>query len=722
MASNEQVDKQCQQLLNDLSSCVNGALVPQIHDISSEQRQLQQEITDTRVALIRTTLGTLLSKLNATRNKYSPISRLVDEILIEIWSYTGAYDRFSISEVCQRWRCVSLGAAKLWTEINLDTLASNRLIAALRRCGNAPLRIVGLGRRFSSESLPEQYYNNQRYVQRVDERGWCESGRRGTIINEVAGYRDESDAKIDEPVYLGLHRSTPSVPRDVLHKMALRAKSIRATVGRNDSYYMSYDILNTPAPLLQELFLSVERQWNLPSLDYSPEDSKTESGKWFNGVTPLLRVLDLSTIHAPWNDPVYSNLTSLRLNAPQIKIQLPELLRILRRCPTLEFLDLTDCFSSPRASGLFGTFGGTYPSANQVYSRPIADTDHFVEESNNPVSSCVVLHNLQYLHIDESDPAVYTDLLSRISFPALQTLVVCSPDLECLTQLDSLRGTQRPVESLHSIFSRTTQLQLSLGEYGQLTMIGRSNAAVEHDKYTYTGFSGRLRRVPGPGWSFSSKRQLTHSSSGQSEDEFINFLERLDFLGVSYDQVELIDITGQRSFGNKFYHDLFARCFRLKRLHLRPYPRFLIGNSTFGGGGYALYNHAGLLRMTGESGMQLLTRLLEDKLCLHLEEVYLTQFSSPASELASWVEMRGGGLKKVVIDVFNDIRDGIVMSKWMEDASELDEESKRRIERVLEKSGGDGLVWRNNEKEKYLEYQGENDEQDRSSLLWKDWL
>ncbi|KAG8811843.1 hypothetical protein FRC17_002304, partial [Serendipita sp. 399] len=572
MASNEQVDKQCQQLLNELSNCVNGALAHQIHGMSSEQRLLQQEITDTRAALIRTTLGTLLSQLNETRNKYSPISRLVDEILIEIWSYTGAYDRFSISEVCQRWRRVSLGAAKLWTEINLDTLANNQLTNTLRRCGNAPLQIIAMNRRSTSELSPEQYYNDQRYAQRVDERGWCESGRKGTMINEEAGYRDEKDALADNVQLVGFRRAKPSIPRDVLRNMVQRAKSIHAVMGRDNSFHLSYDTLNTAVSLLQELSLSVERHWNHASWDYSPEDDKPQRGKWFNGISPLLRHLDLSVIHAPWDDPVYSNLTYLRLDSPQTTIRLPDLLRILRQCPTLEWLDITDCLSSARTINPF-TFGAIFPPANRDDHDSVMEVD-IGGKAYNSLPSGVVLNNLLYLHMDESDSSTYADFLSNISCPALQTLVICAPNLTCLSR--------QLAKSLHSIFSRTTQLQLSLGEYGQLTAIGRSNTTFGYENYLCTNLSGRFRRAPGPGWSFCSKRQLTQVPVGQTESDSLHLLESLEALGMPYDQIELVDITGQINFKNGFYHDMFRRCFHLKRLHFRPWPRFVTGSSAFG--------------------------------------------------------------------------------------------------------------------------------------------
>ncbi|KAG8839157.1 hypothetical protein FRC18_000544 [Serendipita sp. 400] len=734
MTTAEKVDERCLQLLGELSSCVNGALAHQKYDVGTEEQKIQRAVVDRRAACIHDTLSTLLSNLNASRNSFSPISKLVDEILIEIWSYASIYELFSIAEVCRHWRRISLNAAKLWTEFNLDVLMGNKIQLALKRSGNAPLRIVAVNSRPFKETSVEQYYQSQRYSQRVDERGWCESGRRATMVNEEADYKDERGSKEEDPSFFGFHRPLPSIPLDAFERILPRARSIRGTMGGDDTSYISHRSLKHPMPFLRDLSITGQAAWGNPALDNITRQAIKEGGKWFSGFTPLLKEVDLSHVHAPWDDPIYSNLTHLRLNSPFTRILVSELLRILKHCPTLEYLDIVNCLSLNNVTG-FGHMA--YP--------PVHTDDRYGDEAPDYLSPAVALNKLRYLHLDEHDSTMYAKFLSRISCPALQTVVICAPRITCLTRSTSHGDGQHtllPFESIQPVFAKTTQLQLSLSEWGQFTAIGRTNEVSNHDHHRFRDTSGNIRRSPGPGWSFSSKHTLSHHSPRPEANinHHIQFIQQLEVAGLLFDQIELVDITGQTSLGTEFYQELFARCSHLKRLHIRPWPKFI----TVNGGGFGGWENPALStrRFNGESGVSILGNVLGTWLCPELEQIYLTQFSSSAHRLAEWVELRAKKckrLKRVVVDVFNDLHDNMQMSECMEDSSILDWESKTRIEKALEEegehvrstagpSGGNdgsdayGFVWRNSEKKRFLEHQNRMDDEDQARKKWSEWL
>ncbi|KAG8855917.1 hypothetical protein FRB91_001538, partial [Serendipita sp. 411] len=230
-------------------------------------------------------------------------------------------------------------------------------------------------------------------------------------------------------------------------------------------------------------------------------------------------------------------------------------------------------------------------------------------------------------------------------------------------------------------------------------------------------------------------------------EQLRQFLQNLEVAGVRYEQIELVDITGQCDFGDEFYRELLARCSCLRRLHIRPWPKFVAnGSGVFGTLG-AFPSMANLLgRFDGQTAMRVLRNVVGRSMCPELEQVYLMQFTSPAWELADWVEKRsrrrgrnkkGTGLKRIVVDVFHDLEESTDRTRWMEDASVLDEKSRSRIEDALGMqqshdrrdnppegdgdvgSNGDeyGLVWRNSQRERFIAAQKSKNERPRFSRV-----
>ncbi|KAG8839154.1 hypothetical protein FRC18_000541 [Serendipita sp. 400] len=365
----------------------------------------------------------------------------------------------------------------------------------------------------------------------------------------------------------------------------------------------------------------------------------------------------------------------------------------------------------------------------------------------------VVLNKLWYLHLEESSSVECARFLSRISCPSLQTLVICTTE-----PISSAWGTgdragqrsNRPFNTLSSVFERTTQLQLSFTDSGCFTVIGRpGETSWDHPRYSPRWWqgTGSEKRNTGPGWSISYKRGSSYLYSNVISGQLRQFLQSLEVAGVRYEQIELVDLAGQCDFEDEFYRELLARCFCVRRLHIRPWPKFVTnGSGVFGAlGGFAsMANMLG--RFDGQTGMRVLRNVVGRNMCPELEQVYLMQFTSPAWELADWVEKRsrrrgrnkkGAGLKRIVVDVFHDLEESTDRTRWMEDASVLDGKSQSRIEDALGMqqshdrrdnppegdgdvgSNGDeyGLVWRNSQRERFIAAQKSKNERPKFSRV-----
>ncbi|KAG8855923.1 hypothetical protein FRB91_001544 [Serendipita sp. 411] len=770
MTTPKQIDEQCLQLLNELTKTIKTDMdiTPYGYIRSSKEKEYRRNIADKRRALIQDTASSLLSQLSTDRNAYAPISVLVDELLIEIWSYISTEDLFSVSAVCQRWRRVSLDAAKLWTEIHFDKHQRARIELLLDRAKNSPLEISMNSMRPMTPMVSWSYQLQLRRMQvqqrESQGRGWCESGAvyngyypphplRPTMRQPFLRQLDDEDEEYDclGPVYS--QKPSYTLPSSRFNQIVQRAKSLRAIFGAGPSSYVTNKTLTLPMPYLRRLSLfkgpggpgmhpSMMHPFRTtfpPGSSGNNKENQTKLATWFGGSTPYLKELDLSCIHAPWNDPIYSKLTHLRINVPDTRAKISELLRILRRCPDMEYLDLSEVIARRLA-------------VVDEDEQGIYDTD----KKQLPVE----LNKLWYLHVQESGPgAIVSDLLSVITCPRLETLVICSSTQSALTNgarvtdnsggspKDDEDGPRTGFDSFRSLFSKTTQLQFTQNNLISISIIGRVGESRIPHKVRWVHQGDTIKKIPGIGWSFSftTYRAMvivppytTPAPGGfnfgaayqpsilNPRKNRIQLLNELDIAGVCYHRIEKIDFGGTMDYDDKFYEALFSQCFNLKHLRLRfhgpglghtgipsaqPPPPGLLGQTT--------PNQPTANRKTA---MDILDDVIADRLCLQLEEVHLSWFSSPANHLAAWVERRalsGFRLKKVVVDVYEPIptnppghqlpptgsASSSVLDKMGAESSILDENSRLRIEAALEKnedSQKSGLVWGNSERESTL--------------------
>ncbi|KAG8815462.1 hypothetical protein FRC17_000703 [Serendipita sp. 399] len=441
-------------------------------------------------------------------------------------------------------------------------------------------------------------------------------------------------------------------------------------------------------------------------LNEGDREYSTKPIAWFGGIFPNLRELDFAYIHAPWNDPIYSNLTSLRIFRPESRLKLSQLLRILRKCASIEYLDLTECFIRPQSS-----------------------QQTLVDDVSKSLSR-LDLPNLWYLHLQEFIPASSPYLLAHITCPRLETLVLCSVDPSFIAgnvvavdggdfDYYSAQGSYKHAfEPLAHLLSKTTELQFTHSSVGQISVIGRTGDDGVPHIARWTHHDNIMKRVPGIGWSFSyaiapqrpqpslQRPQSQAARLRQTLQHQMELLQQLDVAGVHYHLIEKIDLGGNALYIDEFCEGLFSQCINLKRLRLRAVPLGLVGVSP----PYASPDTRPFLSF---SAMNILGIVIADRLSPQLEEVHVSWFAASASALADWVELRAftvKKLKKVVVDVYELVAQMMhpqpfALDDMGEESSKLDEESKMRIEAALEKREDYSeplFIWRNPERERMI--------------------
>ncbi|KAG8824270.1 hypothetical protein FRC17_009137 [Serendipita sp. 399] len=356
-------------------------MMPQEHSRTLYERVHAREIADNSLALIRNTFSVLTSQLARNRNNYASISKLMDDLLVEIWSYIPALDLFSVSGVCQRWRLLSVNNPKLWTDIDFDRLDKGHIELLLKRAKNSSLHISvnSSGSHSTGYSWRNQLQNRRsRIVQRqLDSHGWCD---RGLVYDDSSIYSqprhlkkqgepkeyddDDSDYECLNPA--SFHSSAYALPVSRFDQIVPRAKSLRAMVGGEPSFYVTYETLSRPMPHLKRLSL-IKDPGNIP---WTPGGQK------------------------------------------------------------LEYLDLTECVI--RHSGEADPYRQWGPMYAPLYPTIAQELEKVANEAERDGETLmegfprIELKNLWYCHLQEPEPKSISDILSAIVCPRLETLVLCS--------------------------------------------------------------------------------------------------------------------------------------------------------------------------------------------------------------------------------------------------------------------------------------------------------
>ncbi|KAG8824268.1 hypothetical protein FRC17_009135, partial [Serendipita sp. 399] len=627
----------------------------------ASERRKRQEITDLRLSYVKSALSDIIQKLNIERNN-----------------------------VCLRWRKLSLSTGKLRAHLDFDSYGPEKISRLIERAGDALFDIVAL--RSTTDALkyrsgptcvtaPNWFGRSFKYDSRFSLGGDGESER---LDSNEAQYLSSTRGPL--PSTIREQRRSTQVSN--FHTAMQRAASLRVNIGPAEQYLCNSITMSLPMPHLQS-FTIVD----------PPEDPTVAwDVEWFSGICPSLRELDLEFYHPQWDDSrILSNLVNLRLSNPSEPLNSSQLLRILRRCPTLEFLDVVHGLSVPL--------------------------------NNNTDLQPVKLLSLWYLHIETIDETAFTNLLSNIICPMLETLILCAPGLT------SLQGTNPRTEigelsigNFQPLLSKTTSLKVLSGEDGYLTVIGET-IHNQRPEIGYMQSSSQYCKPPGPSWSFRSRvdsvrpnfgSRSTVGAQSRSVDFPVDkigiksgstsFLDRVEATGLRIDQIEIVELRGKTFGDGEFYRNLLSRCFRLKKLHFSYTPRFdsvnrpifkLTWNPT-----RALHPKplSGYRWSRYDENLRILTETVTGHQFPWLEELQINLLEVSSRRLVDWLESRPQAfrkLKKIAVDTYRE--------RNPQEPAGFDvpiEDIKVRLEALLTSSTdqGDrlhqpasGLVWRRHE-------------------------
>jgi hypothetical protein len=281
--------------------------------------------------MVATVLDKLKCDLAGDANEYTPIYRLPDDILVEIWDWLSVDDRIGLTAISKRWRRVALQTSRLWKYLHISPHVNyRRIMGLLSRARSAPLHIV-LDSNVHPPCIRFPY-----------------SWRRGSVPLPIQS--DHTGPYSSPPVdYFSRHSEIANniIGRAVVLHSFVEIPQPRSHLGF--SGVLSIESLQVPMPWLQSLRLAGT------SPKYKPGRravSTTHDLFLFSQTTPRLRHVSFTSFHPAWSDPIYSHLTYIKIQRPYSLCDIKTLHRILQRCPLLTDLHLDSVFVDHDASPL----------------------------------------------------------------------------------------------------------------------------------------------------------------------------------------------------------------------------------------------------------------------------------------------------------------------------------------------------------------------------------
>ena len=254
-------------------------------------------------------------------NEYTPIYRLPDDILVEVWDWLPVDDRVGLTTVSKRWRRLALQTSKLWKYIHISPhVHSRRIMGLLSRARSAPLHIV-------LDSNVHPPYIRYPYP-------W----RRGPIPLPIQS--DHANPYPSLPVdYSPRHLEIANniIGRAVVLHAFVEIPQRRTHLGFSGA--LPIESLQVPMPWLQSLRLVGTSPRHKPRRRAAPP---THEFCLFSQTTPRLRHVNFTSFHPAWSDPIFSHLTYIKIKRPYSPCDIKTLHGILQRCPLLTDLHL-DC-------------------------------------------------------------------------------------------------------------------------------------------------------------------------------------------------------------------------------------------------------------------------------------------------------------------------------------------------------------------------------------------
>ena len=262
-------------------------------------------------------------------NEYTPIYRLPDDILVEVWDYLSVNDRIGLTAISKRWRRVALHTPKLWKYIHISPHIDHRRITGLlSRTQDAPLHIA-------LDNNADPPYIRFPYS---PWRGWGVPVPPFMQLDHAGAYPSHP---VDFSPHLGLANSV--IGRAVVLQASVQMPSQFSYPGIAGA--LSIAALQAPMPWLQSLRLSG------PSSRHRAAQT-TLHLFMFSGTTPRLRHVDFTSFHPAWSDPIYTHLTYINIRRPYSRCNTKTLHTILQRCPSLTDLHLDSVFVDDDESSL----------------------------------------------------------------------------------------------------------------------------------------------------------------------------------------------------------------------------------------------------------------------------------------------------------------------------------------------------------------------------------
>jgi hypothetical protein len=552
--------------------------------------------------------------------------------------------------------------------LDMEDNNAPRLRQLLQRAHSSPLHVV-VGKKHLQSGIPIPY-------------GTVKHPKSFEYYNTRWVSLDRPNPPDFSPIGLPIEKF-PFITQREFDGFVERCATLDAIARNTHEYYVTPETLRRPMPHLRTLRLGLAGDsqvfgWTHEAHSVPGMSANELPFPFFQNITPRLRQLCFDYVHARWNDPIYQNLTNLRLHQPDKPASLMQILRILRSCPELTDLELSKCLRVKTSTTTDEEPSISTPLGVDIVSLPKLKYLHYEDYSGAPTISflsSISLPMLEYLYLDTSisenhwgsiwnAPPVVEDVSHELASARCFTDQVGCPFksiVDTITRPVYLRvdgeNTNFSLEARYNppgiainkqcsdreIYDNEgwVRIKVKEDEQGWWKVIGRAKSGISTGWGDSNAFDDDPNLDPSE-WnaasiSFGQAPTLPVGSSTDQEsapihsplhpsivppmvrlsEELLHFIENASLGGVQYDQVKKLQISNFNVLPDTFYTTLFERCHMTRKL-----------------------------KMSYNRGLGVLSAVVKDNLLPELEEVYLVDndnvfgFSVLPEILVDWVEMR----------------------------------------------------------------------------------
>jgi hypothetical protein len=380
-------------------------------------------------------------------------------------------------------------------------------------------------------------------------------------------------------------------------------------------------------------------------------------------------------MHARWEDPIYRNLTNLRVYKPHEKANLPQVLRILRSCPNLTDLDLYGCLQplmcfSPSNAGEGASNGAAAPldlGYHSVVSLPklkYLSLQECHDETTMNLLGSLSLPQLKRFYMNNSYDLVgggrmsqrhkpcFTDQLD-IPFPSLLP-TIAEPKLlrinahfgyifldfqyvlndsdrvrigNWVHHGDNINAVQRPKLN-HADGHKMTDEECGLWSYTLHPLPPGYIGSQSMNANDWMSVTYNIGLEPTPGASPPYPTNFTHAQGMLPRlipvsQQYIDLFNTMSIGGVQFDMIHTLQLDGSAHFPDAFYRTIFGLCSGVRALWMN------------------YYRCVGILAAIVKDDENMLPELENIYLDMHERNGRIQGANgAPAEVLANWVEIR----------------------------------------------------------------------------------